>query len=154
MTASGDQQPLFAGGNDRRAEVNSRNRPAGPLAVPDLIDVERDHERRLTGLFLDPPGDNADHAGMPAATGQDQDGAVVLCFDLQLGSFLNRSFDGTALVVEAGKLFSDRSRLVAGTSSRTRPSRSWWRDARPGRRAQHERYRRTRISTRAPTARA
>ena len=40
-----------------------------PLPMPVL--VERDDDRGAAELFLQPPGDDADHAGMPAAPGDD-----------------------------------------------------------------------------------
>ena len=71
----------------------------------------------LAGLLLDPPGDDADHAGMPAAPGEDHDRAVVLAGELRLGRFLDRGLDRAPLFVERVQLRGDGAgfvRIVAG----------------------------------------
>jgi hypothetical protein len=46
--------------------------------------------RGLSGLFLDPPGNNADHARMPALTGQERSyGAIMLPASMCFGFFLD-----------------------------------------------------------------
>ena len=76
MATTRGEQPHILGGEHRRAEIDPADRAARALA--DTILVERDDDRRPAELLLQPPGNNADHAGMPAAARDHRDGAVAL----------------------------------------------------------------------------
>ena len=112
MAAARDQQAGLARGDDRCAQIDPGDRAARAFADAVLIGVERDHQRGLAGLLLDPPGDDPDHAGMPAAPGQDQHRAVVLAGDLRFGGFLHRRLDRAAFLVEPRELRGDVARFV------------------------------------------
>ena len=76
MAAAVDQQPRLAGGDDRAAEIDAGDRAAGALADRALaLAVDRHDAGRPAIALLQPAGDDADHAGMPAAGGgEDQAG--------------------------------------------------------------------------------
>src|SRR5690606_27510028 len=88
-----------------RAEIDARNRSTRTLADP--VIVERDHDGGAAELFLEPPRDDADHAGMPAARMDDGDRAIALGEAALLRFELNRGLDRAALFVELVQLGGD-----------------------------------------------
>ena len=90
----------------RAAEIDARDRAAG--AGADAARLERDGEGRPSEPLLEARGDEADHAGMPAFGGGDDDGALLLDAErghgLGLGLRHGGELDRLALAVEAVEL--------------------------------------------------
>src|SRR5204863_68553 len=65
MSAAGDEQSRLFRGEHRLPQIDPGDRTPRSLADPGF--VERDDDRRAAELFLEPPRDDPDHPGMPAA---------------------------------------------------------------------------------------
>jgi hypothetical protein len=66
----------------------------------------------LPNLFLDAPGDDTDHARMPAFARDQRDRAVVLRGHRGFGGFLHLCLDRATFLVQPVKLLRDRACLV------------------------------------------
>ena len=106
MAAALDQKPGAHGLADGPAEVDAHDRAAG--AGADAAGLERDGESGSAEPLLEPRGNQAHHAGMPALGGGDDDRALV--FDAERGhgfGFRLRhrgNLDHLTLAVEAVEL--------------------------------------------------
>ena len=113
VAAALDQQPVAHGLAHRAAEIDARDRAAG--AGADAAGLERDRESGPAEPLLQPRGDQADHAGMPALGGGDDDRALL--FDAERGHGLGfrlrhrGNLDRLALAVEAVELGGDARAL-------------------------------------------
>ena len=105
--AVGDRLP------HRLAEIDAADRAA--RAGADAAGLERDRKRRPREFLLQPRGDEADHAGMPAFGGRDDHRALVLEAErgqrLGFGLRFGRLLDDAALGVEPVELGRDPRRL-------------------------------------------
>ncbi len=110
MTAAGEEQPAVLRRKHRRAEIDAGDRAARALADPVLAD--RDDDRRPAGLLLEPPGDDADHARVPAGRGDQDDRAVALGAAQFLGRLAHRGLDRPPFLVEPVELGGDAPRFL------------------------------------------
>ena len=69
-------RPLSFAASTAAPRSTPRDRAARALA--DAVLAERDDDGRAAELLLEPPGDDADHAGMPARRGDERDRAIAL----------------------------------------------------------------------------
>ncbi len=96
-------RPVLDGLAHRAAEVDAGDRTPG--AGADAARLERDGEGGPSEPLLQPRGDEADHAGMPAFGGGDDDGALLLGAErghgLGLGLRQRGKLDRLALAVES-----------------------------------------------------
>ncbi len=105
MTAARDQQAAILGRHHRRAQIDPADRSARSLAH--AIFVQRDDDGWAACLFLDPPGDDANDAGVPALPGDHRYGAIVLGRQQCLGLLLHRRLDRAPFFIILVQLFGD-----------------------------------------------
>ena len=97
-----------------------------------LIRVEGNDQGRLAGLFLDSPGNDPDHAGMPAASSQGQYCTVMLRIDLRFGLFLDHGLDRAAFLVQGRKLRGNGAGLFRVLGRQQAHAQSRFANASPG----------------------
>ena len=113
MAAALHQQPVLHRLPHRLAEIDAGDRAA--RAGADAARLQRDGKRRTCEFLLQPRGDEADHAGMPAFGRRDDDRALVLEPErgqrLGFGLRFRRLLDDAALGVEAVEFGRDPRRF-------------------------------------------
>ena len=113
VTAALGEQAFGDGAAHRAADIDAEDRAAG--AGADAAGLKRDRESRPAEFFLQPRGDEADNARMPALGGGDHDRAALLQAErghrLGLGLRHGLDFDRLTLAIEAVELGGDARRL-------------------------------------------
>ena len=127
VAAALEQQPLADRLPHHAAEIDAGDRAA--RAGADAARLERDRKRRAAEALLEPRGDQADDAGMPAFGGGDDDRALLLDAErrhrLGFGLRDGRHFDRLALAVETVELGGDArglGRIAPAAAARRRAS--------------------------------
>jgi hypothetical protein len=110
VAAAIDQQARLARRGNRRAEIDAPDRAARALGG---LAVAGDDEGGSAGAVLDPAGDDADDAGMPALAIKDHHGAVVLPAGEGEGFVEDRLLDPPALGIQPVQLDGDADSLLA-----------------------------------------
>ena len=103
------EQPRLARRDDGRAQVDTGDRAARPLADP--IFVYGNDDGRLARLFLNAAGDDANHPRVPAFARQQRHGAIMLSGKHGLGLLLHNRFNCAAFLVQAVEFHRDVLRL-------------------------------------------
>ncbi len=76
MPAAGQKNTRLPRRLNGAAQVHARLRPARPLAQT-RHRIQPDDDHRLAPAFAQAPGDDADHAGVPVLTRDDDQGCLV-----------------------------------------------------------------------------
>ena len=97
MAATRHQEAAILRRQHRRAQIDAGDGAARPLA--DARFIERNHNRRPPGLFLDAPGDDTDDAGVPASARDHRDSAIALTLKQRFRLLLHRRFDGAPFLI-------------------------------------------------------